>query len=191
MVEVTPLAISEVKLVVARRHADDRGYFSETWNRRSFAEAGLDADYCQDNHSLSRRRGTVRGLHFQAPPSAQTKLVRVLRGSVFDVAVDIRRGSPTFARHVAVTLSADDGAQLLVPRGFAHGFCTLEDDTEVLYKVDQFYDPACDLGLRWDDPALEIPWPIPSEQAVLSDKDRALPLLSALPVHFVYGETED
>lgn len=191
MIEVTPLAIPDVKLVVVRRFEDERGYFSETWNRRSFAGVGLDIDFRQDNHSLSRQPGTVRGLHFQVPPSAQSKLVRVLRGSVFDVAVDIRHGSPTFGQHVAEVLSAENGAQLLVPRGFAHGFCTLEPETEVLYKVDDYYDPACDLGMLWDDPTLDIAWPIPPEQAALSDKDRTLPAFGALPAHFTYGETED
>ncbi len=137
---------------------------------------------------MSRQRGTVRGLHFQAEPFAQTKLLRVLRGAIFDVAVDIRSGSPTFGRHVSTTLSAEDGAQLLVPRGFAHGFCTLEPDTEIAYKVDAYYDRASDLGIIWDDPDLAIRWPVARNEATMSDKDRLLPRFSSLPDYFRYYE---
>jgi dTDP-4-dehydrorhamnose 3,5-epimerase len=141
---------------------------------------------------MSARKGTLRGLHFQKPPRAQGKLVRVLRGSIFDVAVDIRRGSPTYGRHVGVTLNATDGGQLWVPPGFLHGFCTLDDDTEVFYKVTSYYSPAHDAGVLWNDPALEIEWPVPPHAAFLSDKDQRHPRLAELPDFFVYeGECPD
>lgn len=170
---MTTLAIPDVKLITPRRFADDRGWFTETWSRNA-----LDVDFCQDNQSLSHAIGTVRGLHFQKPPHAQAKLVSVLRGRILDVAVDIRRGSPTFGRHVAVELSAEDGNQLFVPRGFAHGFCTLERDTHVLYKVDAFYAPESDAGLYWADAALGITWPVDEAKAHLSPKDAKLPRLA-------------
>ncbi len=191
MVEVRSLDIPEVKLVETRRFSDERGYFTECWNRAAFAEAGLGLDFCQDNQSLSRHSGTVRGLHFQSPPRAQAKLVRVLQGSVFDVAVDLRRGSPSFGRWVSAELSAENGRQILIPKGFAHGFCTLEPDTIVSYRVDDFYDKACDLGLLWNDPDLGIPWPVSHDAGVLSEKDRKLPSLTELEQHFAYGEPED
>jgi dTDP-4-dehydrorhamnose 3,5-epimerase len=144
----------------------------------------------QDNHAVSIRRGVVRGLHFQAPPHAQDKLVRVARGSIFDVAVDIRVGSPTFGKHVSVTLSAADWTQLLIPKGFAHGLCTLEPNTEVLYKVTDYYAPECDHGLRWDDPALGIEWPIPAAEAILSPKDKLHPGIAKLTAHFHYQPTK-
>ena len=140
----------------------------------------------QDNHSLSRSKGTVRGLHFQAPPAAQAKLVRVTRGAIFDVAVDIRRGSPSYGRHVSAIVSARKWNQLLVPAGFAHGFCTLEPDTEVIYKVDAPYASELDRGLRWNDRALAIAWPVEAASAVLSEKDGAHPLLDELPPYFDY-----
>jgi dTDP-4-dehydrorhamnose 3,5-epimerase len=140
----------------------------------------------QDNQSISAKKGTLRGLHFQKPPRAQGKLIRVLRGSIFDVAVDIRRGSPSFGRHVAVTLDAISGTQLWVPAGFLHGFCTLEDDTEVFYKVSEYYSPEHDAGVYWNDPDLEIDWPVILETVVLSERDRRLPRLSELPEFFVY-----
>ena len=170
---MTTLAIPDVKLITPRRFADDRGWFTETWSRNA-----LDVDFCQDNQSLSHAIGTVRGLHFQKPPHAQAKLVSVLRGRILDVAVDIRRGSPTFGQHVAVELSAEDGNQLFVPRGFAHGFCTLERDTHVLYKVDAFYAPESDAGLYWADAALGITWPVDEAKAHLSPKDAKLPRLA-------------
>ena len=150
---VTNLAIDAVKLIVPRKFSDSRGYFVETWNRRALAEAaGIDVDFVQDNASLSRQAGTVRGLHYQTPPMAQAKLVRLLRGSIFDVAVDIRRASPTFGRYVGAVLTADGGEQLFMPAGFAHGFCTLEPDTEIAYKVSSFYSREHDTGIVWDDP---------------------------------------
>lgn len=181
---IEPTALPGVLVIETRRFVDARGFFSETWSDRAFAEAGLALAFVQDNHSLSARRGTLRGLHFQEPPVAQAKLVRVTRGRVLDVAVDLRRGSPTFGRHVAVELSAENWRQMLVPEGFAHGFCTLEDDTEVLYKVSAPYSAAHDRGLAFDDPALGIAWPYPTDALVLSDKDSRQPRLADLPTVF-------
>ncbi len=174
---VTALSIPDVKLITPRRFADNRGFFSEVYNSRALAEAGIHIAFVQDNHSLSAEVGTIRGLHFQTPPHSQTKLVRVARGRILDVAVDLRRGSPTFGRHVTAELSAENWSQLLVPIGFAHGFCTLEPDTEVLYKVDAYYAPQNDAGVLWSDPDLGIPWPVTPDKALLSDKDARLPSL--------------
>lgn len=173
-------ALREVILLEPRRFDDVRGSFCETFNERTFGEAGIRCRFVQDNQSLSRRVGTVRGLHFQTEPFAQDKLVRVGRGRIFDVAVDIRRDSPTFKRHVAAELSAANGRQLFVPAGFAHGFCTLEADTEVLYKTSAFYSPQHDAGILWCDPDLAIPWPVDPADAVLSDSDRRRPILADL-----------
>jgi len=175
--QVRSTEIADVKIVAPVRHGDERGYFSETYNKRAFAAAGIALDFVQDNHSLSWPAGTIRGLHYQLAPFAQDKLVRVVRGAIFDVAVDLRRGSPTYGRHVAVTLTAGDPRQLLVPIGFAHGFCTLEPDTEVIYKVTNYYSAPHDRGILWSDPALGIAWPAPAQNATLSAKDRQLPLL--------------
>ena len=177
---VEPLAIPDVKLVTPKIFRDERGLFSEVYARKALLEHGIEAEFVQDNHSLSRAKGVIRGLHFQAPPKAQDKLVRVVRGGILDVAVDIRKGSPTFGRHVAVGLSAENWLQLWVPVGFAHGFCTLEPDTEVLYKVTDYYAPECDRGLAWDDPDLGVAWLVAPEAAVLSDKDRRYPRLKDL-----------
>lgn len=185
--KVTPQAIPDVLLIEPRRFGDARGFFSEVWKRSALAAAGLHVDFVQDNHSLSAAVGVVRGLHFQRPPTAQGKLVRVVRGRILDVAVDIREGSPTYGRHVAVELSAENWAQLWVPRGFAHGFMTLEPDTEVLYKVDQEYDPATDGGISWNDPDLGIAWPLPPEGAVVSEKDGRAPRLADVGVIFPRG----
>ena len=182
LVEAT--AIPDVKIVTPKKFGDHRGFFSEVYNRQAFAEAGIALDFIQDNHSLSAQVGTLRGLHFQSAPFAQDKLVRVPRGRILDVAVDIRKSSPTFGRHVAVELSAENWRQLLVPIGFAHGFVTLEPDTEVMYKVTNYYSAANDLGLAWDDPDLAIAWPLPPGGAVLSDKDRKHPRLRDLPAIF-------
>lgn len=160
--------------------ADVRGYFCESYVRSDFAAHGLSHDFVQDNESSSDRVGTVRGLHFQKPPFAQVKLVRVLRGKIVDVVVDLRRSSPSFGKHLAVELSEINGEQLLVPAGFAHGFCTLEPHTTVLYKVDAAYSPAHDHGINWADPELAIKWPVAPEDATLSDKDRKLPMLCDL-----------
>jgi dTDP-4-dehydrorhamnose 3,5-epimerase len=183
---VTSTALPDVKLIVPTKFEDERGFFLESYNQRALAAHGIDAVFVQDNHSLSRRSGVVRGLHFQTEPFAQHKLMRVTRGSIFDVAVDIRTGSPTFGRHVALRLSADDPSQLLIPVGFAHGFCTLEPDTEVMYKVSAVYSPEHDKGILWNDPALAIPWPVDPEHAVLSDKDKRNPKLADLPSCFRY-----
>lgn len=174
MISSQPTAIPEVLLLTPVRHGDARGYFSETYNKRDLAGAGIGADFVQDNESFSVEAGTVRGLHFQIPPFEQSKLVRVSSGAIFDVAVDLRRGSPSYGRHVSVRLSAAEGNQLFIPAGFAHGFCTLEPDTRIFYKVDRHYSAAHDAGLMWDDPELKIAWPVTPEKAVLSDKDRRL-----------------
>ena len=170
-----PLGIAGVLLIRPRKFNDSRGFFMETWVEPAFEKLGVTARFVQDNHSLSRARGTVRGLHFQAPPRAQAKLVRVVRGSIFDVAVDIRRGSPTFGRWCGATLSAENAEQLFMPAGFAHGFCTLEPDTEVVYKVDAVYAPDLDMGLLWSDPRLAIDWPVPRGDILVSDKDAKQP----------------
>ena len=176
--------IREVVAIRPDRHQDPRGFFSETYSRRALAEAGIDTEFVQDNHSLSVPQGTLRGLHFQAPPAAQAKLVRVVRGAIFDVAVDIRAGSPSYGRHVSCRLSAEEWNQLYVPVGFAHGFCTLEPDTEVIYKVSGYYAPEHDRGLLWNDPALAIDWPV--SEPLLSEKDRSNPLLRQIPECFTY-----
>ena len=185
MFETLPLP--GLVLIRPRRFGDERGFFSETWSRRAFAEAGINLDWCQDNHSLSRAAGTLRGLHYQAPPSAQAKLVRCPRGRIWDVAVDVRCGSPTEGRWYGVEISAENWLQLLVPRGFLHGFLTLEPDTEVIYKVDNPYDAAADGAIAWDDPTLGIDWPIEGEPQ-LSDKDRAAPRLVDWSSPFDWGE---
>lgn len=184
MLSVEPTAIPDVKIITPKKFGDHRGFFSETWNRAAFAEAGLHLDFVQDNQSLSATVGTLRGLHFQSAPFAQDKLVRVTKGSILDVAVDLRASSPTFGRHVKEVLSAKNWKQLLVPIGFAHGFVTLEPDTEVLYKVTAPYGPANDHGVAFDDPALGIDWRLPHDQLVLSDKDRKHPRLADLPRYF-------
>jgi dTDP-4-dehydrorhamnose 3,5-epimerase len=182
--EVVGLAIDAVRLIRPRRIPDARGYFAETWNQRGFAEAGIDTAFVQDNYSYSRAIGTVRGLHYQRQPRAQAKLVRVARGAIFDVAVDLRRGSPSFGKHVSVNLSAEDGSQLFLPVGFAHGFCTLEPDTEVAYKISEFYSPEHDTGILWNDPGLGIDWPLGGTTPVLSDKDQKLPRLAEIAAPF-------
>jgi dTDP-4-dehydrorhamnose 3,5-epimerase len=178
--DVHSLAIPGVKLIRTPRFSDARGCFCETLQRADFAEQGLDYDLLQDNQSSSDRPGTVRGLHFQRPPFAQTKLVRVLRGCIFAVAVDLRRSSPSFGRHIAIELSSEGNERLLIPAGFAHGFCTLEPDTVVFYKVDQVYSAAHDGGVNWADSGLGIEWPVASAEAILSEKDRGLPMLADL-----------
>jgi dTDP-4-dehydrorhamnose 3,5-epimerase len=183
-VQVVPTEIPEVKEIRPVRHHDSRGFFSEIFRESVLRENGIAATFVQENHSLSTERGVIRGLHFQIPPASQAKLVRVTVGSVFDVAVDIRRGSPTYGRHVAVILSAAQGNQLFIPEGFAHGFCTLEPDTEIVYKVNRYYSRAHDFGLAWNDGDLAIAWPVPCDQALLSDKDRCQPTLSELPPYF-------
>ena len=185
MTTITPLAIPEVLLITPKRHGDARGWFSETWSRKTLAEAaGVSADFVQDNQAFNARKGTLRGLHFQKAPYPQAKLVRVLKGAIYDVAVDLRDGSPSFGRWVAAELTAERGEQLYVPRGFAHGYCTLTDDTELFYKVDGLYAPETEGGLIWNDPDLAIAWPLDGEP-VLSEKDKVLPRLKELgPVRF-------
>ena len=179
-VKVRGLSILEVKILTPNKYEDSRGFFSEVYNRKTLGEAGIEINFIQDNHSFSEKKGTVRGLHFQTPPFAQDKLVRVVRGSVFDVAVDLRQNSATYGQHVSVVLSAETWNQLLIPIGFAHGFMTLEPDTEVLYKVSNHYSPEHDKGLLWNDAALGIRWPLPADEALLSNKDLQHPKLSEL-----------
>ncbi|MDP3661142.1 dTDP-4-dehydrorhamnose 3,5-epimerase [Phenylobacterium sp.] len=180
MTTITPLALPEVLLITPKRHGDARGWFSETWSRAAMAQQGLDFDFVQDNQAFSARRGTVRGLHFQASPNPQAKLVRVLRGAIYDVAVDIRPGSATYGRWASAELTAERGEQLLVPRGFAHGYCTLTEDCEIFYKVDGAYAPNSEGGILWNDPALGIDWPVGAAEATVNPRDQALPVLAEL-----------
>ena len=173
-------------VITPRRLGDDRGWFSETYNARRLAEHGIANNFCQDNQSLTRAPGTLRGLHFQRPPHAQAKLVRCLAGRIFDVAVDIRRASPTFGSWVGIELSADNGRQLFIPPGYAHGFLTLEPDCMVAYKVDDFYSAECDAGISWNDPDIGIEWPLEGGSPQLSAKDSALPPLAALDADLAY-----
>lgn len=182
MIEVRELDIPGVLEIVPSRITDPRGYFVETFNRTRFAAIGLNREFVQDNHSLSTMRGTLRGLHYQLEPHAQDKLVRVVRGVIFDVAVDVRRSSPFFGKWVALEVSAERGNQLFVPRGFAHGFVTLVPDTEVIYKVTDLYAPRCDRSIRFDDPEIAIDWPLAATVMQLSDKDAAAPKLSQAEV---------
>ena len=182
--KIESLAIADVKLITPRIIRDERGFFSETWNAQDLKDAGIDAKYVQDNHALSRAKGTVRGLHFQLAPKGQDKLIRCVRGAILDVAVDIRKSSPTYGQHVTAVLSAANWAQLWVPVGFAHGYATLELDTEVIYKVTEYYSPALDRGIAWDDPALAIQWPVAARDAELSAKDKMQPLLADAAVVF-------
>jgi dTDP-4-dehydrorhamnose 3,5-epimerase len=184
--DVKPLALPGVMLLTPRRFSDARGYFVETYNEKAFKAAGVAAKFVQDNQSYSAKRGTVRGLHFQLPPAAQAKLVRVLQGSVYDVAVDARTGSPTYGRWDGATLTAGGGEQLFVPRGFLHGFCTLEPDTVVAYKVDEFYAAASDSGVIWNDPTIGVRWPVEASQVVLSDKDQKLGVFADFSSPFRY-----
>jgi dTDP-4-dehydrorhamnose 3,5-epimerase len=184
LLEVRALELEGVLEIRPQRHSDERGFFSETWNEAAYRTAGIDLHFVQDNHSLSREAGIIRGLHFQSPPVAQDKLVRVSRGAVFDVAVDIRPGSTTFGQWAGVRLSAADWNQLLVPKGFAHGFLTLEPDCEVQYKVTAPYSREHDRAIRFDDPAIGIEWPIDREALILSDKDRGAPFLADIDTGF-------
>ncbi len=179
--EVRSTQIPDVKLLVLRKHGDTRGFFSETYNRRDFAAIGIGLEFVQDNQALSAPAGTVRGLHYQLAPAAQAKLVRVTRGRIFDVAVDIRRGSPSFGKFASSELSAEEWYQLYVPAGFAHGYCTLTADTEVIYKVSDYYNPVHERAIRWNDPAIGIPWPVGEAMAIISDRDRRSPLLAQQP----------
>ena len=187
--QIESLEIPDVKLITPKRFGDARGFFMETFSAPKLAEQGVARDWVQDNHSLSAKPGVLRGLHFQAPPHAQAKLVRVVKGRVWDVAVDVRVGSPTFGKWVAAELSAENDQQLFIPEGFAHGFVTLEPDTEFLYKVSSVYAPEADGGLIWDDPDLDLPWPLDGIEGgpQLSEKDTKLPTLAAFDSPFVYS----
>lgn len=179
--------LAGVLILEPKVFGDARGWFMESWSKKKMEDAGIFVDFVQDNHSFSAEKGTLRGLHYQLNPMAQAKLLRVSRGTIFDVAVDIRRGSPTYAKWVGVELSAENHRQLFIPRGFAHGFITLTNDVEVLYKADNLYAPECDGNIRWDDPEIGIKWPI--DPVVLSDKDAAAPLLVArTELNFTYSE---
>ncbi len=180
------LAIPEVVLITPPRFGDDRGFFSETWRQDRLEAAGIAARFVQDNHSRSVPAGVVRGLHCQIGAAAQGKLVRVVRGAIWDVAVDIRAGSPSFGQYVAAELTAENWAQLWVPEGFLHGFCTTAPDTEVIYKVTTHYAPDAERGVAWNDPTIALPWPVAPENAVLSGKDAALPGFAACHGWFAY-----
>ncbi len=184
IIEQTPLP--DLLVLTPKRFGDARGFFSESWNRDTFIKNGLEFDFVQDNHSLSAKQGTLRGLHYQTPPHAQDKLVRCGRGRLFDVAVDIRKGSPAYGKWFGIELSFDNGKQLLVPKGFLHGFVSLTPDTEIVYKCTDFYAPECDAAIRWDDPSIGIDWPLDNNQPILSDKDINAPHLADIDSPFVY-----
>jgi dTDP-4-dehydrorhamnose 3,5-epimerase len=172
---VESLAVPDVLLLTPRRFHDPRGFFSETWNQARFADAGIAGPFVQDNHSVSNTRGVLRGLHCQIGRNAQGKLIRVVKGAIWDVAVDLRRDSPTFRQQAGAVLSAENWCQLWIPAGFLHGYCTLTDDTEVIYKVTAPYDPAAERGVIWNDPDLGVAWPVVEQDVILSDKDKYLP----------------
>ncbi len=182
--KVEALEIADVKLITPPRYRDPRGFFSETWKQSAFAEAGIPGPFIQDNHAVSAGVGVLRGLHCQIGPNAQGKLVRCLKGAIYDVAIDVRHGSPTFGRYVGAEISADNWAQIWVPVGFLHAYCTLTEDTEVVYKVTGAYDKAAERGVIWNDPDNGIRWPVPADQVILSGKDKVLPRLRDLPVLF-------
>lgn len=179
-------ALEGVLILTPARHGDARGFFSESWNHKRMLDAGLDFDFVQDNHSLSTEQGTLRGLHYQSPPHAQAKLVRCSKGHLFDVAVDIRKGSPTFGQWVGVDLSFENGKQLLIPAGFLHGFVTRAPDTEISYKCTDYYAPECDGAVRFDDPDIAIDWGIQNNAPILSAKDDAAPFLANFDSPFTY-----
>jgi dTDP-4-dehydrorhamnose 3,5-epimerase len=174
------------RVIVPARHIDERGWFSETFHEARSRGLGIATRFVQDNQSYSKRAGTLRGLHFQVPPAEQAKLISVQRGSILDVAADVRRGSPTFGKYVSVELSADNGRQLYIPGGFAHAFLTMENDVIVNYKTSNHYAPASEGGIRWDDPDIGITWPVQSSDIIISEKDRGLPLLKAFDSPFAY-----
>jgi len=184
--KIVETRLDGVKIIETSAYEDHRGYFLESFNKRIYQEHGLDYDFVQDNQSLSREHGVIRGLHYQLNPKAQTKLVRAISGAILDVAVDIRKGSPTYGQWVGAILSEYNKRQLLIPRGFAHGFCTLVPDTIVAYKVDEYYSPQEDRGIRWDDPSIGVEWPVSAP--ILSDKDKLQPLLQEAEINFMLGE---
>jgi dTDP-4-dehydrorhamnose 3,5-epimerase len=169
------LAIPDVLLLTPRRFHDPRGFFSETWSQTRFAEAGIEGPFVQDNHSVSNARGVLRGLHCQIGPNAQGKLIRVVRGAIWDVAIDIRHGSATYGQQASAVLSAENWCQIWIPIGFLHGYCTLTDDTAVIYKITAPYDPAAERGVIWNDPDLGVAWPVAESDVILSEKDQRLP----------------
>jgi dTDP-4-dehydrorhamnose 3,5-epimerase len=183
----SPASKDVPRVFIPKRHHDHRGWFSETFRENQLHELGIPCRFVQENQSSSKRAGTLRGLHFQLPPSAQAKLITVSRGRVLDVIVDLRNGSPTYGKHVSVELSAQSGHQLYVPVGFAHGFITLEDEVIVVYKVSDYYAPAYDTGVRWNDPDISFPWPVRDLDIVISDKDRNLPFLKEFTSPFSYN----
>lgn len=182
--ELRETEIPDVKILKPKKFGDHRGFFSETYNKKILSDLGIDMDFVQDNHSLSVEKGVIRGLHYQTPPFAQDKLVRVVHGAILDVAVDMRKSSPTFGKHITAVISADNWEQILVPAGFAHGFCTLEENTVVIYKVTNYYAPDHDTGIRWNDPELGIDWPVSDNEAILSDKDKTQPFFSEATYYF-------
>ena len=188
--QLDELSLPGAYILTPKRFGDERGFFSETYNRTAFDEIAPGIEFVQDNHSLSRQAGVLRGLHFQLPPHAQGKLVRVPRGRVLDVIVDLRVGSPTYGSHESVELSADNWQQLWVPAGFAHAFCTLEPDTEFCYKVTELYAPASDSGIAFDDPDLGIEWPFNDDTLILSDKDRKLQAFKDFQSPFTYEKPQ-
>jgi dTDP-4-dehydrorhamnose 3,5-epimerase len=183
-VKVEALGIADVKLITPPRFSDPRGFFSETWNQDRFAAAGIPGPFIQDNHAVSTEAGVLRGLHCQIGPNAQGKLVRCVKGAIYDVAVDVRQGSPTFGHYVGAEISAENGTQIWVPVGFLHAYCTLTEETEVIYKVTGPYDKAAERGVIWNDPDIGIKWPVDADKVILSDKDKVLPRLRDLPVLF-------
>lgn len=179
---LTPLKMADTFLLEPVVHGDHRGFFMESYNEQVMKQLGVSYDFNQDNHSLSAEPGVLRGLHYQLNPKAQTKLIRVLSGAIYDVILDIRRSSPTYGQWIGVILSEHNKRQLLVPKGFAHGFCTLVPNTQVLYKVDEYYSPEHDRGILWNDPALNIDWPV--SEPLLSDKDRNHPTFADAEMNF-------
>lgn len=176
--------ISDVKIISPKKHEDERGFFLETYNEKILSDNNINLKFIQDNHSFSRKKGVLRGLHYQTSPFAQDKLVRVVSGSIFDVAVDLRKNSNTFGKYVSKVITAKNWLQMLIPVGFAHGFCTLEANTEVIYKVTNYYSPECDKGIIWNDPELNIDWPVKTSEAILSDKDKKQPTFSEVKDFF-------
>jgi dTDP-4-dehydrorhamnose 3,5-epimerase len=187
--DIKTTTLSGVLVLKPRRHVDMRGYFVETYNEQLFRQTGIVTGFVQDNQSFSISKGTIRGLHFQLPPAAQAKLIGVLRGSIIDVAVDLRLESPTYGQWAVERLSAEGGEEIFIPRGFAHGFCTLEPNTEVAYKVDSYFAPEFDSGIIWNDPSLNIPWPVSANEAILSEKDRKLGTFKDFASPFQCGST--
>ena len=182
--KVESLGIKDVKLLTPQRFNDPRGFFSETWNQVRFADAGIPGPFIQDNHAVSTEAGVLRGLHCQIGPNAQGKLIRCTKGAIYDVAVDVRQGSPTYGKYVGAEISAGNWTQIWVPVGFLHGYCTLTAETEVIYKVTGAYDKPAERGVIWNDPDLQIDWPVSPEQVILSDKDKLLPRLRDVPTLF-------